>query len=57
MCDRCRDLIEDRTKHPYTIIEITEIRADGSYYNWFCPIHYCPQCGKKIEVKKNETKH
>lgn len=56
-CLVCKELREDRTKHPSSIIHITEIRIDGAYYNWGCDINYCPECGRKIEAdKKVKTK-
>lgn len=45
-CPYCKQLNEE--KYP---IEITEIRIQGSYYNWNCHIHYCPYCGERREIK------
>ena len=46
MCQYCKDFKEE--KFP---IEISELRIEGSYYNYHCPINYCPNCGKPIYDK------
>lgn len=50
-CEVCKELNYDRKKHPSSIVHVTEIKVDGSYYNWGCDINYCPECGKRITGK------
>lgn len=40
-CPYCKDFNDE--EYP---IEIYELRIQGGYYIYHCPINYCPNCGK-----------
>lgn len=50
-CTYCKELNEE--KYPITI---TEIKVQGSYYNWGCEIKYCPHCGKLLTKYRKKDK-
>ena len=54
-CKYCKDFNEE--KEDMQIVKL-EIGTDG-YYNYECPIKYCPNCGmilEKYKIKQN-NKH
>lgn len=45
-CQFCRELDKEKTE---IHIKAIYIYGDAGYYNWSCPIRYCPYCGKKLK--------
>lgn len=52
-CKHCKDFNEEKYA-----ITIDEIRIQGSYYHYSCPIKFCPACGSVLNkyVKGDESK-
>lgn len=49
-CKYCKDFNEE--KHDITI---DEIRIQGSYFHYNCPIKFCPSCGTILKKYKQST--
>jgi hypothetical protein len=47
MCKYCKDFNNEKEK-----IQISQITIKGLYYNYDCPIKFCPNCG--IELRQND---
>ena len=52
ICDKCEELREEKSD-----IMISEVRIDGSYYGWYCPINFCPKCGRPLAEVRKENKN
>jgi len=52
MCKYCKDFNEEKEE-----MNMSQLEISGSYYNYECPINFCPNCGLKIKqnVKRNEN--
>lgn len=49
-CSYCKDFNEEKEE-----IGITELRlGNDGYYNYECPIKYCPNCGKILNRYKKD---
>lgn len=46
-CQYCKDF-KDEEKD----MEIAQLLVGSSYYDYECPLNYCPSCGKEIRDEK-----
>lgn len=46
-CNYCKEFNREKKD-----IEITDIRIGGIFYNYNCPLKYCPSCGKLLSKYK-----
>jgi len=52
LCKHCKNFAEEEKK-----MEMTQLQIMTSFYNYDCPINYCPNCGNNIkEIKKYANK-
>lgn len=51
MCKYCSDFNEEKEE-----MEVSQIYLSSSaYFNYECPIIYCPNCGKKLNKYKQQN--
>lgn len=50
-CPYCKDFNDEKYQ-----INICEVEVQGGYYHYYCPINYCPNCGKILKRFKKDDK-
>ena len=50
-CEHCKDFNQEKEN-----IKVTDINVGGTFYNYDCPIIYCPNCGKLLNKYKGKVK-